>query len=292
MNIRPCLLAIVLAAASAYAAEPTYEIKLDRPALAGEVYEIHEKVEYARQGTMTLPGEKKDLPKETTGAECSGRIKVDAVDAAGEPSEFTLTVKTLKDGDGKSVIAEGAKIHIKMTADDVSYSLVDSDAELSDDARSALDLLYDKIGNTQVSDDAVYPAKTPKKPGDKWDINIEKAAEQALSHGAAIDKKKTTGSALLKEIKKDTAGTQLVVELTLNAAATALESMPDGLTFDSATLKCVTRITLPSDPAVKHIEQVSEEHDHLIGHAGEEDKPVSLDMTADVKHTYSRVLVK
>ncbi len=244
---------IVLAGAAAArgagvagANDVAYDIRIQRPLLAGQAFGIN--------ATNTLrSSEKVDLPSGVSSKNLTFRrvtlaadIRIDKVDMAGVETAVSVVIGklTLESGEGtqtqaKAVLEPGTELTLTYPGGQATFTLKKGGA-LADDAQLALLQGFKRMSIT----DAVYGTKEKKKVGDTWELNKSAMGGDRTSP-QYVDPALVSGSVALKGVRK-----LLEIEcLQLEGSMTTKDFQVQGVAAKEATMTAVFTANVPVDGA-------------------------------------------
>jgi hypothetical protein len=182
-------------------AGPAYTLKLDRPMKAGNAYDTHWEIEQTQTVSITVQGAAQPQQQEITKGDLKGSVRVGKVDAKGVAIELSITIKSLTDGSGKSLIEAGKVVDIKRGEKQVDIAL-QGGGEISDGAKKVLTAMYPAHTTADTSDDDVFNSGKAQSVGDSWPVHSEAMITDLNRQGFVIEAKNVSGQTTLKGVEK------------------------------------------------------------------------------------------
>ena len=239
------------------AADESYAIKLHRPSKAGDVYDTKISIENTRSIVSKPPNGPAQEQKETVAGDISGRVRVTAVDAKGEPSQFSITVTKFTFGPAaREVVPKGKVIEVTRDEKEVTCKLSDG-SEISPDAMAVLQAFYSPISKDAPNDDQVFGSKIPRRVGESWPLDANQLARDVVAKGGKLDPKHASGTFKLKAIEDSPSGKAMRIEGSAEMKNLMLGEMPPGTTVTESQTKLQVSGLFPLDPEKQELESIS-----------------------------------
>jgi hypothetical protein len=275
-----------------------FEVVLFRPMAPGDIYEVEEK-KTINLTALKITAETKTEAKEPRSLELTGTMVVAAADAGGQATEFTIKVKNFsgmggKDETRRQYVPEGTEIIVKRNDKDVAFSIPApavgdvAKIELSEDAKIALSALYSKINPSNITDDHIFPSKTPRKINERWEADMAAIAAQAGGDGVKIDPRASLGSATLLNARKTDTGINITVQTKIEASIVSAGNVK----LTDSWMKAKNVLILPLDPKSKSYKQELEQTLEYKASGTENGKPITQARIVYIAHSQNIVQVK
>jgi hypothetical protein len=177
------------------------------------------------------------LKQEEISVEFEAMAEVLDVDTSGEPVRLALTVSKFtkaENGATSELLKSGSVVLVDGGAQ-APASL--KGGQISDEARSAFNVIYSPHKPGAATDDDVFGTNEPKAFGESWPINAELASEDLKKSGIQISPEHLKGKTEL--VSKDRVGEAdcLKVRAELMASGVAMKDLPAGATLDEGTMQ-------------------------------------------------------
>jgi hypothetical protein len=253
------------ASAAAPASNATaYKIKLDRPSAKGDTYDVRHELTITGTAIMTMDGEPPDNDNHNLKAVLEASCVVNEVDKRGQEMGVTLTIKKFTTGDGKIEMPAGKVIEVKRGEKEAKFTPPEGLA-LSEDADEVLHAIFQPV-IANVSDDDLIDTKNPHKVGERWPINADIMAKEALSHDMQVDAKNVTGTSVIKAVDKvnGTEAIRLVTDMKVTGGRP--KDIPDDIAISQSELTFHLETVLPTDEKQQPLEttQTMEVHMKMV----------------------------
>jgi hypothetical protein len=230
-------------------------VLLTSTALLGQKYEVHltprnhpgDIFLFTANGTrfqqISIAG--RVLKQEDISVEIEARAEVLDVDASGEPVRLALTISKFtksEDGATSELLKPGSVVLVDGGAQDPA-SL--KGGQLSDEARSAFNVIYSPHKPGAATDDDVFGTSEPKAFGESWPIHAERGSEDLKKSGIQVSPEHLKGKTEL--LSKDRVGEAdcLTVRSELMASGVAMNDLPAGATLDEGTMQATLEGCVP-----------------------------------------------
>jgi hypothetical protein len=188
------------ASLQAQAPEQDYEIRLHRPEVVGQKYHLSAsgriaRTQVAKSGDKLLKNE-----AEKFSVECECVVTVLAVDDKGKPSKLSLQTEKLTrtdDAGVKELVTNGSIITVSMKDGDEVSEMAGHRLPLPAQEAITVILPLDPNGPTQ---DELYGTSQRKRPGDRWDANMDLIVKDLLRRSASANKEDLSGTVTFERI--------------------------------------------------------------------------------------------
>jgi hypothetical protein len=180
------LIAIFFCTLLSVRAEDTYEVRLHRPAKAGDRFRIAAKIAIESETTTTFDKEDADVEKVNAACKLTGELTVVDVTRKGIVSELKLKiaeVECMNEGVKADFFKSGDVIHLRHEDDD---KIVEVNGDEPDELQGVvIDDLLSVAGESEPNDDEVYGTKEKVAIGAEWPMNSALAAKSWNDEGFA-----------------------------------------------------------------------------------------------------------
>ena len=230
MNSLRLLIAIFLCTLLSVRGEDTYEVRLHRPAKAGDRFRIAAKIAIESETSTTFDNEDADVEKVNAACKFTGELGVVAVTTKGLVSELKLKiaeVECMSDGSKSDFFKSGDVIHVRYDREEKAVEV--NGSEPDELQGTVIDDLLSVASDTEPTDDEVYGTKEKVAPGAEWPMNSDLAAKSWSEEGFEGMK------------AGDIKGTTKLVE------TTTLDGQP-ALRFRGALKVSSSRMKMPRNP--------------------------------------------
>ena len=254
--VLPILTGLALWEKPVFAEDPTWEIHLDRPALAGQRYTLSATGQQDRRTELTSPTQPREITNEHLEISYSANHEIKAIDRAGRPTAVLIRIDRLTTNDGSGPIEQlpsGTVVTANAHGDQTLYQL--GREELDGTLADALNLAGAKLPSSQEpSEDAVFLNHTPRRPGDRWSADPKRLADAiAATTTFLVDPVTSTGEIRFDQPVTENGIPALATTTTFNIAPIALRDAPDQTLTKSSITSTTARIhpIAPSLPLLK-----------------------------------------
>jgi hypothetical protein len=289
------LLLLALPAARAVAAdELSYEIKMDRPAKAGDKY--HLEALAATRTTSALKVEGKNAPPmdEAVGIRLEGEVEVAAVTDKGREKKLSCTVETCAIKQGKQnleLVPKGTTLTAEWADGKARYRANGKD--VPEFASNLLRRVLEISDPEGVGDDDIFGTRERKKVGDAWPLDKDAAVRDFKQKELEVKPEDVDGGTKLLEVAKVDGVPCYKLEVSFegkNLKGTG-KGAAEGMTLEKGSIRGTVTVLLPTDARTGHLKEsgtVSVES-HLVG-KNDDGKQVAVDAKVEelVEKTFGR----
>ena len=235
-------------------AEETYEVRLHRPAKAGDRFRIAAKIAIESETSTTLDNEEADVEKVNLACKLTGELEALAVTPKGLASELKLKivdVECVSDGAKAAFFKAGDVIHLRRDDDD---KVVEVNGDEPDELQGVvIDDLLSVAGETEPTDDDVSGTREKVAVGAEWAMDSARAAKSWKDEGfegiKAGDIKGTTK--LVETTTLDgSPALRFRGEMKVSCAGVKMPRDPDEIKTKRFTMEASDETELPVDPKV------------------------------------------
>jgi hypothetical protein len=261
--------------------EQAWQIRLDRPAHAGQRYTLSANGSQDRQTTVTSPTQQPEVTAEHLEVSYAAIHEIKAVNPSGLPTEVLIRIDRLTTNDGSGPVDQfdpGTLITATAAGDQTRYQL-DRD-ELDGTLADALNLAGAKLPSArEPSEDAVFLNQNPRRPGERWSADPQRLADAiAATTTFIIDPVTSTGEIHFDRPVTENGIPALATTTTFNIAPTALRGAPDQ-TLTKSNLTSTTVRIHPVDPALPMLKEELKTEMKLIRRAKSGPQPAGSEVT-------------
>lgn len=235
------------AAEQAGGAAGVYDVKLDRPARAGERWGLTATVGLEQTSVMTVQGQAQKQPGVKFTLRLEGVGTTLAVDDRGRPTRtrFVIEKGTILDGNAESeTLAKGTTVVATAADKDVKVE-AEGGARLSPTATMLLASAFPTAG-------AATTPPGPRKVGESWPIDPKRLVADLRAAGNEAEENHVRGTATLAGVET-VAGVEclrLAVKIDADRFVPAgRPKLPEGLKVDHARSTTTLSALLPTDPS-------------------------------------------
>jgi hypothetical protein len=240
------LLAVSTLAAQTPGPRDRHAIRFERPRTVGSRYRI----EVSGEKTMRMEqrGAAAPVRDERTVVRMVAVERVLAVNALGSPTTSEYTIETFeveRAGAQITPLARGTVVVVeRATTPEGSARITVGGAPVAAEIAEALGVVVSRKVSA-ISDDEVFGSTTPRRVGERWNIN-DAVAERELA-AAGLGEVQLRGQ--VRAVELVTVGTQpcLVLEASMTGRLSGIPSLPPSATFVNGSLETTHRGALPLD---------------------------------------------
>lgn len=295
--MRAILSAMIVAAAvwcfTSTAAAQDYEIRLHRPFKAGDRFQMSVEARDSKKATTTVNGQPFKESLDESVVEFEAGVKITEVDGKGRPLRVQLNITKFLKVDGQDRTPLLAKGSVVMGALIGGKSVYEQDGTpVGEDAQKALRMVV-SLGGGGATDDDIFGTSDRKKVGQRWSIEVERAAEDLKTKGLGVKKEDLTGTATLEKVVRVADTECLQIALDISVAQLSVPT-PAGFAFDKVSLVARGFSIVPVNPALGIIQQTLDMTMKLVmkGRPKADGPEVVVDMVTqnhkDTRYIYPR----
>ena len=261
--------------------EQTWQIHLDRPALAGQRFTLASTGKQDRQTKVTTPAQPAEMTTEHLEISYAAVHEVKTINKTGHPTSVLIRLDRLTTNDGSGPVEQlpaGTLISAAADGDQTRYQI--GRDELDGTLADALNLAGAKLPSTrEPSEDAVFLNHTPRKPGDRWSADPQRLADAiAATTTFIVDPVTSTGEIQFTQHVTENGIPALATTATFDIAPTGLRDSPDQALTQSF-LKSTTLRIHPVDPALPMLKEELQTEMKLIRRARSGPQPSGSEVT-------------
>ena len=250
--------ALSLAAAAFAADEKAYEIKLHRPDEKGAKFDVTIAGAVRQQTRYKLGDESRPPSDQLFGVELKGIVHILEVDEKGNATRAEYTVERcvkVVDNEDTVIVPKGSVIVAEAGEKDTTLTL--KDGELTNEQKSALDIVASLPRTKSPTADEFFGTKEKQRIGASWPVNADVLADDAKSFGMIFDREKTAGTVKLEGVETKDGIEFLRLTADTKVGAYTMETpkdwnLPPGMAFTTGTIDMAFNGLLPVDPASTH----------------------------------------
>ncbi len=178
-----------------------YEVRLMRPAKAGDAYRMQAACRQSERMKLIRDGQEVKTMNVEFSLEFEAGVKILEVDKTGDITKFSLSVANFVKTQGEAkrrLIPKESLITGSVT--DAGYGFEVNGKPVDSETHDALLAVIQLGKGGRWSDDEIYESKEPQKVGNSWEINAAVAARNLAKTGVKAQAEDITGTATLKEI--------------------------------------------------------------------------------------------
>jgi hypothetical protein len=270
---------------SARAQDPSYKVRLTRPAKVGDQAQILGGFTHEIHSVLSIGGQAQAPVVETRGLSYEGRSRVLAVDADGQVTRLMVTFDkcalTTPKGPSEAV-PKGGVVTIELRDGQPTFEL--QGGHLSDGARQALKTA-EFVVPPGPSDDELFGTDQEQKVGGHWPIHTAAMAKDLCGKDMKVDAKDIHGQATLAGVKTvhGVPCLGIVVEVGIDRATPSGAGLPAGLKFDRCVIKNTMTAVVPEDPSLSVVKRGLTMTMDMDARSGADGPPFSLKLTTQVE---------
>ena len=277
--------------AGSYSQTADYEIRLHRPAQAGERYRLSAVGHDTKSSSATSEGRAPRLNREELGVELEGVVTIVEAGARGATrAEIRIErASTVRDGRRGEFLAAGTTVTEKRSGVSQVFD-VNGEPALADVA-AALGLV---LSETSIdNDDELFGSKARRKVGERWSVNPGRVAElfsrPSGGRRMAITARDVTGSARLARVAPCGKAACMTIEANGTVSLPAASLSPQGMQVESSTLEFAFSGVFPLDPARLRLQESASITIRFRGHrpASPDNAPMTLEATLEMRTSRS-----
>jgi len=287
---------------SSFVTAQEYQILLTRPNKVGDKFDISSEGYELNKIVATINGETADNSQETIGIEFQGSIQVLAIDSNKVPSKVSITIgKLIKIQDESRtpfirqevktpLLAKGTIVNASVVSDKEVFTV--DNTPVSEDIQKLLSMVI-TLGKGRATDNDIFGSAVPRKVGDTWEINREKAAEGVSEAELRVDKDDIEGTTTLKDVVT-VDGTKC---LNINAQLKVKNispPMPSGIVIKKATVRANFSGAFPVDTSIDRLSEHQETTTSIVAEnaAGQDSRAITIETTikqvVTTKYSYKK----
>ncbi len=236
----------------------TYPIVLFRPAVKGSRYRMTAEAHTTRKA-VARQGDQETTRTESYRLEVETNVTVERVNPRGlvTESRYGILKCTLsRDGKTRELIPKGRVLHVTALGHRVVMRL--GNKPLDEDVAALLEPLVSP-GANRVTDDEVLGSKLPRRLGQRWPINSQRAAADLKKVNPDVTVKDVTGTVTLKGLETVGEVPCLVIEAHLEVdKITPRVDVPRGLEVKSSTMTADMSGAFPLDGTTGRLRQAKD----------------------------------
>ena len=267
-----------------------YEVKLERPAKAGEKYGLTATGSQKEVSTVSVGGQVAEKKDNAFTASLEAQVTILTVDGKGRATatEYAVAKFTMKKGEQETELVPAGKVVVAERGKKPAYALKDGGA-VSPEAQAAFGLLVSSGDKGEESDDAIFGTAARQAVGAEWPMDAAKAAASLQKAGIALTKENLSGSVKLNGVEQAGGLDCLNVVATMNAKGFAMP-LPPGLKCEAAELNASFGGLFPVDPAQPRLAESKTMQMRFSAKGKAEGQDLALEaaigMNAEQKRTY------
>ena len=287
------LLGVLLAAGllNTADAQTDYEIRLHRPAGAGERYRVNAVGYDTKTSTATTEGRAPRVDRQELGVELAGVVTILEAGAAGASKAEIRIERASSVPDGKPRELLPAQTTVLEQRRGVSQVFeVNGQAALAE-VSEALGLV---LSETSIdNDDELFGSSRRRKVGERWSVNAAGvAALFARPRGGrsmAVTARDVTGSVQLTRVAPCGAATCMTIEARGTVSLPAASLSPQGMQVELSEVRYIFSGVFPLDPARPRVQEYASVMVRFRGRrpASADNPPMTLEATLEKRTSRS-----
>lgn len=228
------------------ASRERHAIRLERPRAVGSRY----RVEVSGEKTMRMEqrGTAAPVRDERMVVRMVAVERIVTVNATGEPidSEFTIeSFEVERGGTRVTALAQGTAVLLeRATSPDAQARITVGGAPVASEVAEALAVVVSRKVSG-VSDDEVFGSTTPRRVGERWNINSQVAERELAASG--LSDVRLRGEVRALELTTVDSLPCLVLSASMTGRLSSIPNMPSIATFVSGTVETTHRGAFPTD---------------------------------------------
>jgi hypothetical protein len=223
----------ILSFATLATAADDYEIKLHRPAKAGEKYHLNAMTKNTDRNIITVNGQQVDEKSSASMVVLDGVVTAVAVDERGGMTRLTVAVNSCgmgKEGEQKELLPKGTLLSASLDSNGQKLFTVDG-VQVEKAISDALDNIIPLSKGEGATDDEVFGSKKRRKVGESWSIDSARAAQDLKLFKLTGGKDSVSGTTKVERVVNVRGAECLEISGTMNIKDIATD-LPPGFTVE------------------------------------------------------------